>query len=247
MKFLSSKKGYTLVELLAVIAIITIVAAFSLTVFGELKRISDNRVDQSRIVVYNKAFEDFRFTDYSTLQSTPDEHVIIVEGGKIKINQYLNLSGQDIEALSNSGRGKYPQNKRECVAVIRAYCGTNEILPIPAAGVSYSYYYHIPEGKCYVKAITDVSETDTDWINLNEYYTLITQYLVGDANGDTNIDEEDIKTIKDIISGTIDKKTYDPFLLESADTDRNGVVNRDDWERVEDYINTGNSNLLLWD
>ena len=111
MKLLCSKKGYTLIELLTVMAILVVVASFTFSVFFELNKISDNRVDQSRIVIYNKAFEDFRFTDYSTLQSTPDDHVVVVEGGKIKINQYFNLSGEDANALANSTRRRSPPDR----------------------------------------------------------------------------------------------------------------------------------------
>lgn len=169
--FLKNKRGYTLVELLVVIAIITIVASFSFVVFAELDRISDNRVDQSRIVIYNRAFEDFRFTDYSALTSVKtEENVIIIEGGSIKINQYFNLKDDDIEALSFSGRGRYPQNAEQCIAAIRAYCGTNEILQDPEAGMTYAYFYNITNGKCEVKSITDTDASNPNWINLNDAY-----------------------------------------------------------------------------
>ena len=242
MKILLSKKGYTLIELLAVIAIIVIIASFTFSVFAELNKVSDNRVDQSRIVIYNKAFEDFRFTDYSTLQSTSKDKVIIAQGGKVKVNQYLNLSVEDVEALSNSGKGRYPQTKRECVAVIRAYCGTNDILPSPAVGVSYSYYYHIPEGKCYVKSVSDISPTDTDWINLNEYYTLITQYMLGDVNGDPNSSNQaikDVTVITQYLSGSY--SFADPYYYFCADIDGNGEVNASDINILAQYVSNPDS------
>ena len=235
MDIFSSKKAYTLVELLAVVAITVIIAAFTFSVFAELNRVSDIRVDQSRIVIYNKAFEDFRFTDYSTLQSTAKDKVVIAQGGKVKINQYLNLSNEDVEALSNSGKGKYPQTKRECVAVIRAYCGTNEILPSPAAGISYSYYYHIPEGKCYVKTVDEIDPADTDWINLNEYYTLITQYMLGDVNGDSIINSDDVTAISQYAAGLY--SFTDPYHFFCADINNDGQVNSTDSAMLSQYVN----------
>ena len=243
MNFLHSKKGYTLIELLAVLAILMIIATISLSVFSDLDRISDNRVDQSRILIYNKAFEDFRFTDYSTLQSTPDDQVVIVQGGKVKINQYLNLTMEDVEALSSSGKGRYPQTKRECVAVIRAYCGTNEILPFPALGMSYSYFYHIPEGKCYVKATSDVSPLDTDWINLNEYYTLISSYVLGDVDGNKVIDNRDLGVLARVVAGT--HSFSDPYLYSSADVNQDGNVNSDDYTYLNNFL-TNNGKEPKW-
>ena len=169
--FLKSKKGYTLLELLAVVGIIAIVATFSLAVFSELDKISNNRVDMNRVLIYNRAFEDFRFTDYTTLTSTKTENkVVIVEGGSIKINQYLNLEDVDVEALSYSGRGSYPQNAEQCIAAIRAYCGTNDILQDPAVGMSYTFVYNVSQGKCEVKAISDIDTSNPDWIDLNAAY-----------------------------------------------------------------------------
>ena len=234
MKLLHSKRGYTLVELLAVIAILTIISTITFAMFGELDKLSDNRVDQSRIVIYNRAFEDFRFTDYSTLQSTPKEEVAVVKGGKVKINQYFNLSSADIKALSNSGRGQYPQTFLECVATIRAYCGTNDILPSPAAGLSYSYFYHIPEGKCYVKPVSEISKTDTEWINLNDYYYLITNYKLGDVNGDKYISILDVDELRKHLSGHNNIK--DPYLIACCDVNLDGVVNVSDVTLLRQYV-----------
>jgi prepilin-type N-terminal cleavage/methylation domain-containing protein len=239
MSVLLSKKGYTLIELLAVIAIIVIIASFTFSVFAELKRVSDNRVDQSRVVIYNKAFEDFRFTDYSTLQSTAKDKVIIAQGGKVKVNQYLNLSSEDVEALSNSGKGKYPQSKRECVAAIRAYCGTNDILPSPSVGPSYSYFYHIPEGKCYVKAVDEVDLHDTEWVNLNEYYILITNYILGDVNGDKTISSDDVDIIAQYVAGVY--SFSDPYHFFCADLDNNGEVNSIDTSILAQYVSNPNN------
>ena len=245
MKTILSKKGYTLVELLAVIAIIVIIAAFTFSVFAELNKVSDNRVDQSRVMIYNKAFEDFRFTDYSTLQSTSNDKVIIAQGGKVKVNQYLNLSVEDIEALSASGRGRYPTTKRECVAVIRAYCGTNEILPSPAVGLAYSYFYHIPEGKCYVKPIADIDPSDTDWINLNEYYTLITNYMLGDVTGDFLINSADVNAIIGYIGGSY--SFADPYYYFCADIDGDGDVDNIDVSVLSQYVaNPNTANRPMW-
>lgn len=170
-QLIKSKRGYTLVELLVVIAIMTIVASFSFVVFSELDNISKNRVDQSRVIIYNRAFDDFRFTDYSTLTSMKsDESVIIIEGGNIKINQYLNLKDEDIEALSHSGRGRYPETAEQCIAAIRAYCGTNDILQDPEAGMTYGYFYNVSTGKCEILSITDANASNPNWINLNEAY-----------------------------------------------------------------------------
>lgn len=235
MKSISYKKGYTLVELLAALAVLMVITALSLSVFSDLDRISDNRVDQSRILIYNKAFEDFRFTDYSTLQSTANESVVIVQGGKVKVNQYLNLTMEDVEALSNSGKGRYPQNKRECVAVIRAYCGTNNILPFPAAGMSYSYFYKISEGKCYVKAISEIPANSADWINLNEYYSLISTYLLGDTNGDKKIDNKDLGILSQYLAGN--HSFSDPYLYSASDVNQDGSVNNLDFDYLTEVVN----------
>jgi len=243
MKDISFKKGYTLVELLAVLAVLMIIAAISLSVFSDLDRISDSRVDQSRILIYNKAFEDFRFTDYSTLQSTPEESVVIMQGGKVKINQYLNLSMEDVEALASSGKGRYPQNKRECIAVIRAYCGTNNILPFPASGPSYSYFYHIPEGKCHVKAVSDISPLDTDWINLNEYYTVISEYVLGDVDGNKKIELNDLTMLSNYLASSY--SFSDPYLYLCADLNQNGAVDYNDLTFLEGVIN-GNNKVPTW-
>lgn len=235
MKTFFNKKGYTLVELLAVLAVLMIITALSLSVFTNLDRISNNRVDQSRILIYNKAFEDFRFTDYSTLQSTPDEQVVIMQGGKVKVNQYLNLSMEDVEALSGSGKGRYPQTKRECVAVIRAYCGTNNILPSPAVGMSYSYFYSISDGKCYVKPIDDpIASTSPLWINLNEYYTLITGYLPGDLNNDKHYTAQDLSILQQKINGSY--SFNDPYLSLCCDVNQDGATNNADLIMLQKII-----------
>lgn len=244
MKILFSKKGYTLVELLAVIAILTIIASLTFSVFIQLNRVSNGRVDQSRITIYNKAFEDFRFTDYSTLQATPDERVVIVEGGKVKINQYLNLTGEDIEALSLSGKGSYPKTKRECIAAIRAYCGTNDILPVPAAGVSYSYFYYIPDGKCYLKATADVDTSDINWINLSEYYILINNYKLGDVNNDKVINETDATIIQSFVNNTY--SFTDHYLYLCADIDSNGKIEANDYTLLYELVSTNQVHKLKW-
>lgn len=245
MNILSSKKGYTLVELLAVIAIIVIVASFTFSIFAELNKVSNNRVDQSRVVIYNKAFEDFRFADYSTLQSSGKDKVAVAEGGKVKINQYLNLSGQDIEALSNSGKGKYPQTHRECVAAIRAYCGTNDILPLPAAGYSFAYFYHIPEGKCYVKRVDEISASDTDWINLSEYYTLVTNYILGDVDGDKQLTSLDVKKIEDVANGL--SNITDIYLYKCCDVNKDGNVTSVDAAVLRKYVDNSGTPKPEWE
>lgn len=243
MKLLKTKKGYTLVELLAVIAIITIIATFTFSMFGELNRLSNARVDQSRITIYNKAFEDFRFTDYSTLQSVPKEKVTVVSNGKVKINQYLNLSPADINALSNSGRGRYPATFQECVATIRAYCGTNDILPAPAAGMSYSYFYNINQGKCYVYETDNPSVQGSNWINLNEYYHMITNYKLGDANGDGSVNINDVNYIKKLSVGLITEQ--DPYKLECADVNRDGNITVKDYELLQKHL-AGQADINWW-
>lgn len=243
MKYFLSKKGYTLIEILAVLAVMMIVITISLSAFSGINRMSNNRVDQSRILIYNKAFEDFRFTDYSTLQSTTQDKVVIVQGGKVKVNQYLNLTMEDVEALSNSGKGKYPQTKRECVAVIRAYCGTNNILPEPALGPSYSYFYHVSEGKCQVRPVSDVPAGDADWINLNEYYHIISNYLLGDIDGNKKIDNEDLVTLARYLGGS--HSFNDPYLFTAADVNQDGTVNNDDHVFLTKVVN-GSEKEPFW-
>ncbi len=243
MKYIFSKKGYTLIEILAVLAVMMIVITISLSAFTGINRMSNTRIDQSRILIYNKAFEDFRFTDYSTLQSTTKDKVVIVQGGKVKVNQYLNLTMEDVEALSNSGKGKYPQTKRECVAVIRAYCGTNDILPEPALGPSYSYFYHISEGKCHIKPVSEISLTDTDWINLNEYYHIISNYLLGDIDGNKKIDNDDLLVLARYLNGSY--SFNDPYLFAAADVNQDGNVNGNDHTFLAEVV-SGSREEPLW-
>ena len=237
----SSKKGYTLIELLTVIGIFTIIASFTFATFFELNKLSNQRVDQSRITIYNKAFEDFRFTDYSALQSTAKEKVVLVEGGKVKINQYLNLGGHDLEALSKSGRGNFPQTKQECIAAIRAYCGTNDILPTPAAGMSYGYFYNKLEGICVLKAISDVPTTSSDWIHLDDYYYLITNFVRGDANGDGMFNNSDIAFLSAFINGT---GSLTGYHYNACDLNDDGLVNSADKTIAEKAISEGK--VLFW-
>ena len=241
---LNKKSGYTLVELLAVLAVLMIVLTISLSVFRNLDRLANQRIDEGRIVIYNKAFEDFKFNDYSTLQATKDEKVILTDNDGVKINQYLNLSSEDINALSESGKGRYPKTLEECTAAIRAYCGTSSMIPTPALGMSYRYYYHIPSGKCFVKHISEIDASNQDdWINLNDDYAyLVAYYMLGDVSGDKTLDEKDVETLLSFINGGY--SFNDPYLYRCCDTNRDGKVNNRDLMLLQTAIQNGTT--LNW-
>lgn len=244
MNILHSKKGYTLVELLAVLAVLMIVLTISLSVFTNLDKLANQRIDEGRIVIYNKAFEDFRYNDYSALSSAADTKVILTENGQAKVNQYLNLSSEDINALSNSGKGIYPQNLDECTAAIRVYCNITSLIPKPASGISYSYYYHIPSGKCYVKHSSEIDARDAnDWINLNdEYAYLVSRYVLGDVNGDKILSLDDVAALQAYLAHHY---TFnDPYLFRCCDANQDGDVNNRDVTVLARAISQGQS--LSW-
>ena len=53
------------------------------------------------------------------------------------------MDSDDIAALSNSGKGIYPQTFEECIAIIKFYTGSEENIDYPAKGITYDFYYNI--------------------------------------------------------------------------------------------------------
>ena len=149
-------KGFTLVELLAVLGIIALLSTVSVPVLKRVDSQRKNKEDNALILIYNQAMENYRFNDYSTLSRVPNKRVTFEENGRVKINAELNMSGDEIEALANSGKGIYPQTKDECLAMIKLFTGSNSAVGIPAKGESYDFYYDKNSGTVSVLRESDI-------------------------------------------------------------------------------------------
>ena len=140
------KKGFTLVELLAVLGILAMLTTVSVPVLKRVDAQSKSKEDNALILVYNQAMESYRFNDYSTLSRVPNKRVSFEENGRVKWSAELNMSADEITALSNSGKGIFPQTKDECLAIIKLFTGTDHAVGIPAKGESYDFYYDKTSG-----------------------------------------------------------------------------------------------------
>lgn len=149
-------KGFTLVELLAVLGILAILSTVSVPVFKRVDAQSKNKEDNALILIYNQAMESYRFNDYSTLSRVPNKRVTFEENNRVKINAELNMSGDEIAALANSGKGIYPQTKEECLAIIKLFTGSDSSVGIPAKGESYDFYYDKTSGTVSVLRENDI-------------------------------------------------------------------------------------------
>lgn len=118
---MQKQKGYTLIELLCVLGTLAVLCTISIPALKAVDERSKERADKALILVYNQAMESYRFNDYSTLDRISNKRVTFKENGRVKINAELNMDSDDIAALSNSGKGLYPQSKEECLAMINFY------------------------------------------------------------------------------------------------------------------------------
>lgn len=153
---MNRSRGYTLIELLCVLGTIAILCTVSVPVLQRVDARSNERTDNALILVLNQAMESYRFNDYSALDRISNKKVTVEENGRVKINSELNMDSNEIIALSNSGKGLYPQTKEECLAIIKLYTGEAFRCEYPAKGASYDYYYNKKTGKTAVLRKTDI-------------------------------------------------------------------------------------------
>lgn len=151
------RKGFTLVELLCVLGALAILSTISVPVLKSSDRKSKERQDNAMILIYNQAFESYRWNDYSTLSLVDTKSVTFEENGRVKMNAYLNMDSDEIAALAASGRGDYPQTREECIAMIKLYTGMDEEPERPAKGASYDFYYSTATGKVIVAREQDIA------------------------------------------------------------------------------------------
>lgn len=149
-------KGYTLIELLCVLGTLAILCTISVPIIKRIDERSKDKADNALIVVYNQAMKRFRFNEYGTLDRTFNKRVTFEENGRVKINAELNMDANEIAALSNSGKGVFPQTKEECLAIITIYTGKRFDVVNPSKGASYDYIYNKTTGKVSVMKLSDI-------------------------------------------------------------------------------------------
>ncbi len=150
------KKGFTLVELLCVLGVLAILSTISVPLLKRADEYSLDKADNAMILVYTQAIESYRLNDYGALARVPNKRVTFEENGRVKINSELNMSSDEIDALSNSGKGLYPQTKAECLAVIKLYTGDSNAVTVPSKGSSYDFYYNRVTGEVTVLREQDI-------------------------------------------------------------------------------------------
>ncbi len=150
------RKGYTLIELLCVLGTLAILCTISVPIIKRADDRSKERTDNALILVYNQAIESYRFNDYSSLSRIANKSVTLDENGRIKISAELNMDSDEILALSNSGKGIYPQTKEEVLVIIKLYTGKEFDVVNPAKGASYDYFYDKTTGTVSVLKESDI-------------------------------------------------------------------------------------------
>ena len=150
------RKGFTLIELLCVLGAMAILCTITIPVMQHVDEKSKDRADRALILIYNQAMESYRFNDYSALSRVTNKMVVFEDNGRVKINAELNMDSDDIAALSNSGKGIYPQTLEECIAIIKLYTGSEENIDYPAKGKTYDFYYNKNTGKVSVLREKDI-------------------------------------------------------------------------------------------
>lgn len=150
------RRGFTLIELLCVLGALAVLSTISVPVLKSSDQKSKERQDNAMILIYNQAFESFRWNDYSTLALTETKNVTFEENGRVKISSSLNMDSDEVAALASSGRGSYPQTREECIAMIKLYTGTDEEPGYPAEGTNYDFFYSINTGKVIVAREQDI-------------------------------------------------------------------------------------------
>lgn len=154
---MQKQKGYTLIELLCVLGTLAVLCTVSIPAIKAADERSKERTDKALILVYNQAMESYRFNDYSTLDRVSNKKVTFEENGRVKMNAELNMDSDDIAALSNSGKGIYPQTKEECLAMIKLYTGSEFEIDYPSKGASYDFYYNKSTGVVSVLREADIA------------------------------------------------------------------------------------------
>lgn len=162
------RKGYTLIELLCVLGALAILCTISVPIIKRADDRSKERTDNALILVYNQAIESYRFNDYSSISRTANKSVNFEKNGRVKISAELNMDSDEIAALSNSGKGIYPQTKDEVLAIIKLYTGREFDVVNPAKGASYDYFYDKTTG-----SVSVIKETDIP-IGLRSRYIVMT-------------------------------------------------------------------------
>lgn len=153
---MKNRNGYTLIELLCVLGTLAILCTISIPAIRRADARSKERADNALILVYNQVMESYRFNDYSALERVINKRVTFEENGRVKINAELNMDSDEIAALTNSGKGFYPQTREECMAMIKLYTGAEFEMDYPAKGVSYDFYYNKQTGKVSVLRESDI-------------------------------------------------------------------------------------------
>lgn len=150
------KKGFTLVELLCLLGVLAILSTISVPILKRADAKSRSNADNAMVSVYKQAIESFRLNDYSTLSTVPNKRVTVEENGRVKFNSELNMTGDEIEALKNSGKGIYPQTREECLAAIKVYTGSKGMVLSPSKGSSFEFYYDPTNASVFVSSERDL-------------------------------------------------------------------------------------------
>ena len=136
-------KGFTLVELLIVLAIIAIMAAMSIPAIDSVRKGIDSRSDSVTAEIYQQAIATFSYTDYSAMLLYKNNGVTADSGkyinGSLQYSGVVQLTDAEINALNGAGRGKTPTTVQQVKAVIKVVTGEEAEKP---KKTGYSFYYN---------------------------------------------------------------------------------------------------------